>query len=137
LAGRRAQTLDASFRFGSAAVLERLQQGTATAQAEHLDQELYCLALYLRALSSARLLDYPLSIKAAEDSKSPDFLVTSAGKTIGIEVTRATSPEFQRMMTKHQKHFEDTRRTTATPMSMLGWQVLSQRTNGAGWSSKR
>jgi hypothetical protein len=104
---------------------------------EHLDQELYCLALYLRALSSARLLDYPSSIKAAEDSKSPDFLVTSAGKTIGIEVTRATSPEFQRMMTKHQKHFEDTRRTTATPMSMLGWQVLSQRTNGAGWSSKR
>jgi hypothetical protein len=70
---------------------------------EHLDEELYCLALYLRALSSARLLKYPLSISAAEESKSPDFLVTSAGKTTGIEVTRATTPELQRTMTASEK----------------------------------
>jgi hypothetical protein len=88
---------------------------------EHLDEELYCLALYLRALSRARLLKYPVSIKAAENSKSPDFILTSRGNTIGIEVTRATTPEFQRSMTNHEKHFERTGKTTATLLSANGW----------------
>lgn len=59
---------------------------------ESLDMELFMLGRYLRALAAAGSLIYPLTVVHAEQSKSPDFtLSTPAGPDIGLEMTEATT----------------------------------------------
>lgn len=70
---------------------------------KHHHEEQYSLGLYLLALGEHALLTFPLRI---EQGESPDFMRTwPSGETTGLEVTRATTEDFQRTMTGTEKEF--------------------------------
>jgi hypothetical protein len=92
-------------------------------------EERYCLGVYLLALAQHGLLDYPCTI---EQGDAPDFILTkSSGEKIGLEITRATEPWFQRQMTDADRKYNRRKIAAATvgrepePMawfpSPLGW----------------
>jgi hypothetical protein len=59
-----------------------------------IDAESWILGRYLRALSAAGSLTYPLTATYAKQSESPDFMLTvPGGVQIGLEVTEASTPE--------------------------------------------
>jgi uncharacterized protein len=65
------------------------------------DRERYCIVAYLLHLAEADLLEYPLLV---EKEQAPDFVVTFAGgRTRGIEVTEASTPEHQRAATQLER----------------------------------
>lgn len=66
--------------------------------AEHRERR--AIVLYLRALERAERLDYPVEV---EKSEAPDFLVTSAGRPVALEVTEAGTPASQRASTELEK----------------------------------
>lgn len=60
-------------------------------------QEWYCARRYLLALAAAGHLRFPLTVRKRE---SPDFLLMGPeGGRIGLEITEATTPEYQRHLT--------------------------------------
>jgi len=67
----------------------------------HKQYERYYLALYLMALADHDLLSYPLRVLEGD---SPDFtLLWKSAVTTGLEVTRATDEDLQRVITRGQK----------------------------------
>ena len=96
------------WQFRSAADVERFWKrvqhvparvdGRTKSQEEH-----YCLALYLLALSRNGLLSFPIS---ASRQESPDFMLTDAScRTTGLEVTRATEGWLQQAMTAAERRY--------------------------------
>jgi hypothetical protein len=56
------------------------------------------LRIYLKEMAAS--FNYPLTIKRAEPPE-PDFLITQPNNpAIGLEVTEATSEEYQKLLTK-------------------------------------
>lgn len=66
-----------------------------------VDRERYCIVAYLLHLAETGLLDYPLALAKGE---SPDFTLRFAdGRTRGVEVTEASTPEHQRAATQLER----------------------------------
>ncbi|HEX9945534.1 MAG TPA: hypothetical protein VGG03_26265 [Thermoanaerobaculia bacterium] len=64
-------------------------------------RERYCITLYLRLLTSANLLDFPLRVVKEE---SPDFLFhLSDGNVMGLEITEAGTELHQRSATELER----------------------------------
>lgn len=59
------------------------------------DRERYCLVAYMNALAEHDILQYPLEVSKGE---SPDFLITSEKTALGVELSDATSTDWQREM---------------------------------------
>ncbi|MGE0769410.1 MAG: hypothetical protein AB7L90_23465 [Hyphomicrobiaceae bacterium] len=65
-----------------------------------LEEELYVLRRYLFTLDAARLLSYPVKLSKSE---TPDFVGTTDGAALGVEITEATSSADQREMTIQER----------------------------------
>ena len=63
-------------------------------------RERYCLKIYLKSLYKEKLLRFPMGIKKGE---SPDFLIITNNETIALEVTEATTENFQIALTESEK----------------------------------
>ena len=57
------------------------------------DRERYCLVDYLIALADNDILQFPLEVTKGE---SPDFFITSKKTVLGVELSDATSTDWQR-----------------------------------------
>lgn len=68
-------------------------------------KERFCIKIYLMALCLNKLLRFPLRIKKSE---APDFLILSNNQTIALEVTEATTEDFQCADTELEKSPEGT-----------------------------
>lgn len=80
--------------------------------------ERYYLGLYLLALGDHGLLRYPLNVFEGE---KPDFtLVGNSGKTIGLEVTRATDEDLQAAMTRAETDHPDGQAIPPSPLGYVG-----------------
>jgi hypothetical protein len=80
------------FRAEVRAIPMRAQGGT------HPDEDRYAAGLYLLWLGRHGLLSYPFGLDQGE---SPDFMLTwQSGETSGLEVTRATTGAFQKVMSE-------------------------------------
>jgi hypothetical protein len=66
-------------------------------------EELYYLGLFLVALAGGESMPFSFAIEEINEYKSPDFMFDAEGRRFGIEVTRATSPEFQQKKTATEK----------------------------------
>ena len=78
-------------------------------------EERYALGLYLLARATYDLIDFPV---IADQGDRPDFLIREGdGPTIGLEVTRATTPALQRAMTES----EHKNGTSVIDLSNGGW----------------
>lgn len=67
--------------------------------------EICRLLEYLLILDSNARLTYPVSVKKTE---SPDFLLKQQSLTIGLEITRATTEDYQRWLNQVGEHAEQT-----------------------------
>lgn len=63
-------------------------------------RERYCLKIYLTQLSQNGILKFPLKITKEE---APDFLILYCGETIALEVTDASTEDYQQAMTELAK----------------------------------
>jgi hypothetical protein len=78
---------------------------------EHRDEELYAAALYLLLLGRPGLLAFPFRL---DKSEAPDFILgCPSGKVYGLEVSRATTTQFQREMTELDKEYSRREREAA------------------------
>jgi hypothetical protein len=66
-------------------------------------EERYYLGLFLVALAGSESMPFSFAIEEISEYKSPDFMFDAEEKRFGIEVTRATSPEFQQKKTAIEK----------------------------------
>lgn len=67
----------------------------------HADRERYCIVSYLLHLAEAGLLAYPLNVTKGE---APDFVLRFGdGRTRGVEVTEASTPEHQQAATELER----------------------------------
>src|SRR5215813_8178628 len=87
---------------------------------EHYHEERYCLGLYLLALGTNELLDYPFQVvEARQRHESPDFMLQwPSGQVTGLEVTRATEESYQYLMTTSERM---NNRPVAILLSERGW----------------
>jgi len=63
-------------------------------------REKFCIKFYLLTLSQNNLLRFPMSVTKSE---SPDFFILSNGETTALEVTEASTEDYQRAMTELEK----------------------------------
>jgi hypothetical protein len=95
----------------------------------HHHEEQYAVGLYLLLLRRHGLLSYPFHLDEAE---SPDFMLTwPSTETSGLEVTRATTQPFQKVMSDIDREYVRRKKTAraegteAEPVSViynpLGW----------------
>src|SRR5262245_55183376 len=63
-------------------------------------REWWCLRRYVFSLSAADKIEFPIRI---EKSDRPDFRCEFAARSLGIEVTTATTPEDEAAMTKQER----------------------------------
>lgn len=90
-------------------------------------RERYCLKIYLMYLSQNGVLKFPLKIKKEE---APDFLILSYDETTALEVTDASTENYQRAMTELAKSPPGTMLEKGTNKLMkLGDELM-----GKGWS---
>jgi hypothetical protein len=61
-------------------------------------RERYCIVHYLRTLERNALLAFPFRV-SREKPPAPDFMIEMDSEVIGLEVTEAGTPEFQRAVT--------------------------------------
>lgn len=87
-------------------------------------EEIYCLRRYLFPLADSGLLRFPFT---ATKSETPDFILKwPQGKTIGLEVTKATRQEFEADLTRFDRK-QETKAYPSDPaadtmeLSFVGW----------------
>ncbi len=68
-------------------------------------REIHCIKIYLMQLSTNKLLRFPLRI---EKEEAPDFFILSNGETTTLEVTEASTEDYQRAMTGLERNPDGT-----------------------------
>jgi hypothetical protein len=86
-------------------------------------EELYCLRRFLFPLAESGRLEFPITVTKGE---SPDFRLSRAGMTTGLEVRKATAAEFEADLTRlargrETKHYESDLDEGAMNLSFAGW----------------
>ena len=70
----------------------------------HDQKELFNLRQFLTTLAAHGKIEFPLSVEKGE---SPDFMLTvGGGEPLGLEVTEATTNEWQRELTETERHVQ-------------------------------
>lgn len=113
-------------------LLERLSSidcsvPTRTKGRKSSHRERHCLKIYLMYLSQNGLLSFPLKIIKEE---APDFLILCRNETTALEVTDASTEEYQRAMTELAKSPPDTVLESGTNKLVKAGERLI----GEGWS---
>jgi len=95
-----------------------------TGPKDQFAEEIYCLRRYLFPLADSGLLRFPLT---AAKSETPDFILKwPQGKTIGLEVIKATRQEFEADLTRFDqkqetKHYPSDPAAGTVELSSAGW----------------
>ena len=58
---------------------------------KNIDREMWVLSRYLLALTKPHRIEIPMTVSHALPGESPDFVIEFDGKTVGLEVTEATT----------------------------------------------
>jgi hypothetical protein len=96
---------------------------------KHYHEERFCLGLYLLALATHEMLEYPLRV---EQSESPDFMLTwSSGETTGLEVKRTTQPSLRSATDQAVRESAPSELTAKKPERKPGPALLGQRLDEA------
>lgn len=97
---------------------------------KHHHEEEYAAGLYLVLLGRHGLFNYPLRLASGE---SPDFMLTwPSGETSGLEVTRATTEPFQKVMSDVDREFF--RREQEAKAKGVEAEAVSIVYNPLGWT---
>ncbi len=79
---------------------QRVGPRTGVYKRSKSDKELFCLRRYLATLAANRRCGYPIAVEMGE---SPDFIISSRGERTGLEVTEATTQDFQKFLTRFER----------------------------------
>jgi hypothetical protein len=91
---------------------------------DQLAEEMYCIRRYLFSLADNGLLPFPLTVIKQE---TPDFILSlPPNLTVGLEVTKATRPEFEADLTQFARtgktrHYPSNSAAGAIHLSIAGW----------------
>ncbi|HVA79563.1 MAG TPA: hypothetical protein VNF29_01415 [Candidatus Binataceae bacterium] len=110
------------YRFSSRGDVEKFWRAVrnvpARTRRSKRQEERYYLGLFLVALAGGESMPFSFAIEEINEYKSPDFMFHAEGERFGIEVTRATSPEFQRTKTALEKRHPE---GYGLLLSIAGW----------------